>query len=94
MIDTGPEIDIIDENTFRKLPTDKIDLLSVNRKYCGYGPDDMKKETEMLGKFECDIKAPTTKRNTKIQVHVIKGKANNLFSCVISEKLGLLICTC
>ena len=94
MIDTGAEIDIIDENTFRKLPTDKIDLLPVNRKYCGYGPDDMKKEIEMLGKFECDIKAPTTKRKTKIQVHVIKGKANNLLSCVTSEKLGLLIFTC
>ena len=90
MIDSGSEINIIDENTFNTLPVKIGDLEDVQQSFCGYGPTSQRKELNMLGKFSVSIKCPTTMKKTVSEVHVLEGKANNLLGCMTSEKLGLI----
>jgi hypothetical protein len=90
MIDSGSEINIIDESTFSELPISIDNLNPAVGKYCGYGPTERRVPIEMLGKFGVDCKCPTTKLKTFTEIYVMKGKANNLLSCVTSEKLGLI----
>ena len=90
MIDSGSEINIIDEPTFSQLDVKREELQHVSRTYCGYGPRGNRIPIDLLGKFEVYVKCPLTKLMTKTDVHVMRGEANNLLSCETSEKLKLI----
>ena len=94
MIDSGSEINIVGEETFRGLPYDVDQLSPATQKFCGYGPEGKWVEIPILGSFQCMVKAPMTKRQTVSTVYVLKGKAKNLLSCDTAEKLGLVQFAC
>ena len=94
MIDSGSEINIVGEETFRGLPHDVDQLSPATQKFCGYGPEGKRVEIPILGSFQCMVKAPLTKRQTVSTVYVLKGKATNLLSCNTAEKLGLVQFAC
>ena len=90
-INSGSEINIVGEETFRGLP---YQLSPAPQKFCGYGPEGKRVEIPILGSFQHMVKAPLTKRQTVSTVYVLKGKATNLLSCNTAEKLGLVQFAC
>ena len=93
LIDSGSEINTINGKVYSQIKQ-KVKLEPVSTTYYGYGSEGQRSEIPIIGKFRTMIKAPATKRQTLITVHVIKGNAMNLMSCETSEKLGLVKFAC
>jgi transposase InsO family protein len=85
LLDTGAEVNILGEHTFRRLG--KCDLKTPSKKLCAYGSKD---ELPVLGYFQELVKAPKTKLATVAEIYVMKGETGNLLGCRTAEKLGLV----
>ena len=71
LVDSGAEVNLIGENTFRKLKTMKLSRPA--KKLCSYGLEGERRELPLLGCFQERVKASQTKLATVTDVYVMKG---------------------
>ena len=84
LIDTGSSINILDENTFKKIGS-KPKLSHSNTRVFAYGSD---QTLELIGKFQATIE--TDSKITTATMHVVKGKHGNLLCYDTSVELNIV----
>ena len=84
LIDTGSSINILGENTFKKIGS-KPKLSHSNKRVFAYGSD---KTLELIGKFQATIE--TDSKITTATMHVVKGKHGNLLCYDTSVELNIV----
>jgi hypothetical protein len=84
LIDTGSSINILDENTFKKIGS-KPKLSHSNKRVFAYGSD---KTLELIEKFQATIE--TDSKITTATMYVVKGKHENLFCYDTSVELNIV----
>ena len=91
IIDTGAEINILDEATMKRLDPNKIKLTKTSKKVYAYGPCGYKRELPIMGKIQTTAEAQS--KVTEAEFYIIKGEADNLLSCTTSIDLGFITFT-
>ena len=88
MIDSGAEVNVLDECTFNTLSHVQLHSPTVN--LYSYGTSGSKSKLPVMGCFIADVSSKLNQKKCTTEFHVIKGKSGNLLSCNTSEKLGLI----
>ena len=84
LIDTGSSVNVIDEDTFKKIKS-KPKLSHANTRVFAYGSD---KTLGLMGKFNATIE--TDSKITTAPVYVVKGKYGNLLCYDTSVELNIV----
>ena len=88
IVDTGPQVNIMSESTYRRLGTPE--LLQPGRPLFAYGPERAKTPLLVIDRLKGCLWSPIMKKETVAEFYVMQGNAETLLGQTSSLALGLV----